>query len=107
MDDDAWSSLLKDHPIFQQAKGKAALDDSQSSQLELSTSTLSKFTSIEPRQDNVTPSGRRKVMLFRDADLIVAVGKELRITSLSDMKLGRGSKRSYKVCRFIQFTWFN
>ncbi|KAH6915231.1 hypothetical protein BKA70DRAFT_570030 [Coprinopsis sp. MPI-PUGE-AT-0042] len=97
MDDDAWSLLLKDHPIFEPVKGKQALDESQRSQLELSTNTLPKFTTVEPNHDDATPSGRRQVMLFRDADLVVAVGKELRITSLSDIKLGRSTRRSYKV----------
>jgi nucleoporin NUP82 len=36
-------------------------------------------------------------MVLKDADLIVAVGKELRVTSLGDAKLGRAKSKSYKV----------
>jgi hypothetical protein len=36
-------------------------------------------------------------MVLKDADLIVAVGKELRVTSLGGAKLGRGKSKSYKV----------
>ncbi|KAI9513186.1 hypothetical protein F5148DRAFT_1273147 [Russula earlei] len=36
-------------------------------------------------------------MALKDTDLIVAIGKELRVTSLGDTKLGRGTPKSYKV----------
>jgi len=51
----------------------------------------------EPHNDSNSPSGRRQTMVLKDADLIVAVGTELRVTSLGDAKLGRGKLKSYKV----------
>jgi nucleoporin NUP82 len=78
-DGDDWSSLLNAHPIF-----SSSTDTSLSQQFELSN-------------DSPLPAGRRQVMVLKDADLIVAVGKELRMTSLGDAKLGRGKSKSYKV----------
>ncbi|KAI0303864.1 hypothetical protein BC826DRAFT_980012 [Russula brevipes] len=89
---DDWSSILKDHPIFSSSTGAGS-----SRQLELSTNSLSDFTDLEPHNDSCSPSGRRQVMVLKDADLIVAVGKELRMTTLGDAKLGRGKAKSYKV----------
>ncbi len=76
---DDWSSLLKGHPIF-----SSSSDTNPSQHLEL-------------YNDSPSPSGRRQVMVLKDADLIVAVGKELRVTSLGDAKLGKGKSKSYKV----------
>jgi nucleoporin NUP82 len=76
---DDWSSLLKGHPIFSPSS-----DTNPSQHLEL-------------YNDSPSPSGRRQVMVLKDADLIVAVGKELRVTSLGDAKLGKGKAKSYKV----------
>ena len=78
-DSDDWSSLLKGHPIF-----SSSSDTNQPQQPEL-------------YDDSSLPSGRRQVMVLKDADLIVAVGKELRVTSLGDTKLGRGKSKSYKA----------
>jgi hypothetical protein len=39
-------------------------------------------------------------MVLKDADLIVAVGEELRIASLGDARLGRSPQASYKVRHF-------
>jgi nucleoporin NUP82 len=75
-DGDDWSSLLKGHPIF-----SSSSDTNPSQQFELY---------------NDSPC-RRQVMVLKDADLIVAVGKELRVTSLGDAKLGKGKSESYKV----------
>ncbi|KAG2013406.1 hypothetical protein CC2G_010323 [Coprinopsis cinerea AmutBmut pab1-1] len=98
MNDEAWGPLLRDHPIFSlSTKGLEGLDDNRKSQLELSTNTLSRFTTVDPKQDDATPSGRRQVMALRDTDLVVAVGKELRIASLGDIKLGRSARKTYKV----------
>ncbi|KII94618.1 hypothetical protein PLICRDRAFT_47645 [Plicaturopsis crispa FD-325 SS-3] len=36
-------------------------------------------------------------MVLKDADLILAVGREIRITSLGDSKLNRNAQRSYKT----------
>jgi nucleoporin NUP82 len=78
-DGDDWSSLLRGHPIF-----SSSSDTKQLQRLEL---------------DNDSPSlsCRRQVMVLKDADLVVAVGKELRVTSLGDAKLGKGKSKSYKV----------
>jgi nucleoporin NUP82 len=89
---DDWSSVLKGHPIF-----SLPTDTKQSQQLELSTSSLPHFTQLEPSHGSPSPSGRRQVMVLKDADLIVAVGKEIRVTSLGDAKLGRGMSKSYKA----------
>lgn len=89
---DDWSSVLKGHPIF-----SPPTDTGSSQQLELSTNSLPDFTRREPYNDTSSPSGRRQTMVLKDADLIVAVGKEIRMTSLGDAKLGRGKSKSYKV----------
>ena len=89
---DDWSSLLKDHPIF-----SLPTDTSPIQQLELSTNSLPDFTRLEPHNDSPSPSGKRQTMVLKDADLIVAVGEEVRVTSLGDSKLGRGKSKSYKV----------
>ncbi|KAH9965726.1 hypothetical protein BC827DRAFT_1179360 [Russula dissimulans] len=89
---DDWSSLLNGHPIF-----SPPADTTQSQHLELSTNSLPDFTRLEPQNDSPSPSGRRQVMVLKDADLIVAVGEEIRVTSLGDAKLGRAKSKSYKV----------
>jgi nucleoporin NUP82 len=89
---DDWSSILKDHPIF-----SSSTDAGSSQQLELSTNSLPAFTRLEPHNDSCSPSGRRQVMVLKDADLIVAVEKEVRMTTLGDAKLGRGKSKSYKA----------
>lgn len=96
--DDDWNRLLKDHPIFSFKSNLLDLtQDSTQSVLELSTKTLPKFLQTDPTKDDPTPSGRRQTMVLKDADLVVAVGKELRIASLGDLKLGRSTRKSYKV----------
>ena len=89
---DDWPSVLKSHPIF-----SPPTDAGLSQQLELSTNSLPDFMLREPHNDSSSPSGRRQTMVLKDADLIVAVGKEIRMTSLGDVKLGRGKSKSYKV----------
>jgi hypothetical protein len=89
---DDWPSVLKGHPIF-----SPPTDTSPSQQLELSTNSLPDFMLREPHNDSSSPSGRRQTMVLKDADLIVAVGKEIRVTSLGDAKLSRGKSKSYKV----------
>ena len=96
--DEDWNKLLNDHPIFRFPKGATGVSqDSFKSRLELSTNTLPRFIEFDSQNDDPTPSGRRQTMILKDADLIVAVGKELRVTSLGDMKLGRSTRKSYKV----------
>ncbi|KAI0306969.1 hypothetical protein B0F90DRAFT_1807692 [Multifurca ochricompacta] len=91
-ENDDWSSVLKGHPIF-----FSSTDPTRSQQLELSTSSLPDFTKFDPHNDSPSPSGRRQTMVLKDADLIVAVGKEIRMTCLGDAKLSRGTAKSYKV----------
>ena len=53
---------------------------------------------VDPADDKPTPFGRRQIIAIKDADLIVAVGSEIRVTSLEDSKSTRGtSQKSYKV----------
>jgi hypothetical protein len=97
MKDDDWSAVLNDHPIFYLPKSVNGLAGHTEASLELSTKTLQSFNNVDPAEDGPTPSGRRQVMILKNEDLIVAAGQELRITSLGDSKLGRSSKKSYKV----------
>ncbi|KIY73757.1 hypothetical protein CYLTODRAFT_193304 [Cylindrobasidium torrendii FP15055 ss-10] len=80
---------LSSHPIFSLPNAFPGRLDASGSQsiLELSTNTISRFTESESySQDEILASGKRQVMLLRDSDLIVAVGKEIRMTSLGDTK---------------------
>lgn len=67
-------SLLTDHPIF---------DVPNANELY-----------YEVEQDTI----RRNLLVVRGSDVILAVGKSLRITSLIDTKGPGSSKASYKVC---------
>lgn len=96
--EDDWSSVLHDHPIFSLPKSFSGPTAQKEDSLELSTNTLPYFTHVDPHDDGPTPSGRRQVMVLKDADLILAAGRELRITSLGDSKLSRSTRKSYKVC---------
>ncbi|KAN0132495.1 hypothetical protein V8E53_009511 [Lactarius tabidus] len=90
--EDDWSAVLKGHPIFSTA------GTGPSQPLELSTSSLPDFTQSDPlKHDSLFPSGRHQAMVLKDADLIVAVGKEIRATSLGDAKLSKAGPKSYKV----------
>lgn len=96
--EDDWSSVLTEHPIFSLPKrfsGPTSRNSERS--LELSTATLPKFTQADPEEDGPTPSGRRQIMVLKDADLILAAGREVRIASLGDSRLSRGQKKTYKV----------
>ncbi|KAG6833726.1 hypothetical protein H0H87_001158 [Tephrocybe sp. NHM501043] len=96
MDQD-WSKLLAGHPIFSLPKSFSGPSAHPISSLELSSNTLPSFTSIDPNVDALTPSGRRQVIVLKDADLIVASGHEVRITSLSDAKLSQSTRQTYKT----------
>lgn len=91
-DTDEWTKLLHDHPIFSPPKEIDPLNP-----LELSTKTLPNFTTPDPQRDVPTPSGRRQVMILKDADIIVAAGKEVRMSSFGDLKLSGSMRKSYKV----------
>lgn len=98
---DEWTNVLRDHPIFSLPTPylSSSLDV-----LELSTTTLPKFNNVIPsNQNEITPSGRRQVMILKDADLILAAGKEIRISSVGDLKLSQSLRKSYKVSDAIGF----
>lgn len=100
---DDWHTLLDAHPIFhfpahfhsQRGRGEPVTEQS----LELSTNTLSTISQDSQSEHGYVLSGRRQLMALKDADLIVAAGSELRMTSLWDTKLGRDTGKSYKVRR--------
>ncbi|KAF7985224.1 hypothetical protein HWV62_7864 [Athelia sp. TMB] len=94
--DDDWSAVLSDHPIFSLPKAISNLTHAESS-LELSTNTLPSFTRTDQSENGPTPSGRRQVMLLKNEDLIVAAGKELRMSCLGDSRLGNNAKKTFKV----------
>ncbi|PPQ77332.1 hypothetical protein CVT25_010914 [Psilocybe cyanescens] len=96
-DNDEWAKLLQDHPIFTLPKHfNDSLAQSQNP-LELSTNTLPRFTNLDPQDDLPSPSGRRQVMILKDADVIVAAGNEIRMSSFGDLKLSRSVRKSYKT----------
>ena len=99
--DEDWSKILDGHPIFSLPKVFRGPTAQPESSLELSTCTLPSFTYVDPTEDGPTPSGRRHVMVLKDADLIVAAGKEIRITSLSDAQLSRSIRQTYKVTIYL------
>ncbi|KAH7887865.1 hypothetical protein F5I97DRAFT_1863655 [Phlebopus sp. FC_14] len=90
---DDWGAILEGHPIFDIPKSYDAWEQN----LELSRNTLRKSARDGFPEDGYSLSGRRQLMTLKDADLILAAGKELRIASLGDTKLGRSTKKAYKV----------
>lgn len=95
--DDDWSKILNGHPIFSLPKSFTGPTAQAEASLELSSNTLPNFTHLDPTDDGPTPSGRRQVMVLKDADLIVAAGREVRMSSLGDTKLTRSLRQTYKV----------
>ncbi|PBL02649.1 hypothetical protein ARMGADRAFT_1050264 [Armillaria gallica] len=95
-DQDALISL-NSHPIFSLPKEFSGPLAQPESSLELSTTTLPKFRNDSPTQDGPTPSGRRQIMVLRDSDVIVAAGKEIRMTHLGDGKFSHSSEKQYKT----------
>lgn len=88
---------LRAHPIFTSR-------NMPEMSLDLSLNNLQSFK--ESRRTSVTlersvrnAAGRRRIMALRESDLLLAVGNEIRITSLSDAYTLNGQQRSYKVCR--------
>ncbi|KAJ8481252.1 hypothetical protein ONZ45_g15367 [Pleurotus djamor] len=94
--DDEWSNWLRDHPIFSLPRNTNTTLFKDEESLELSTSTLPKFIK-QDREDGPTPSGRRRTMVLKDSELILAAGKELRMTSLMDSKLNKTIRKCYKT----------
>ncbi len=94
-----WDELLSNHPVFSLPKSVSGPAGKGEASLHLSLSSLPDFVQVDPVDDKPTPSGRRQAIAIKDADLIVAVGSEIRIASLGDSKGARGtSQKSYKVC---------
>ena len=101
--DEEWNVFLKDHPIFTLPKSVSGPSGKGNISLELSLNTLPSFTELDPNEDGPTPSGRRQVMVIKDADLLVAAGNEVRIASLAQ----KGGKKSYKVCMSLIYPVYN
>ncbi|KAI0352971.1 hypothetical protein OH77DRAFT_1497486 [Trametes cingulata] len=98
MSEEDWEELLKDHPVFSFQKSVSGPAGKGEESLNLSLRSLPDFVSLDPVEDKPTPSGRRQAIAIKDADLIVAVGSEVRIASLGDTKGARGSsQKSYKI----------
>lgn len=87
------SEFLRGHPIF-----------NFRSPLEIPPD-LSLISVKDPRNghspvDHCSPpsnDGRRNIMALRESDIILAVGREIRITSLADTGAVGRQRRSYKV----------
>lgn len=95
-----WESVLNGHPIFNPSAGSG--DDqnynkTDDASLELSINSLSKSKSSNVIQDGVVQGGRRRTMIIKDADLIVAVGKQVRMTSLTESQLSAAGEHTFKV----------
>ena len=95
-DDEDWSRLLQDHPIF------SPPNQNKSNFLELPTLSLRGSNNVDSSNTG-SSFGRRQTMILRDADLIVAADKEIRMSSFGDIKLSRSTRKSYKVCRSTVF----
>lgn len=94
-DNDEWANLLKDHPIF--SLPKPTKTPKSKNPLELSTNTLPDFTKVESNGNLPSPSGRRNLMILKDADIIVGAGSEIRMSSFADLKLSPSARKTYKV----------
>ncbi|TBU46590.1 hypothetical protein BD309DRAFT_1007925 [Dichomitus squalens] len=93
-----WDELLREHPVLALPKSVSGPSGRGEAALHLSLSSLPDFVDFDPVQDKPTPSGRRQAIAVKDADLIVAVGSEVRITSLGGSKGARNtSQKTYKI----------
>ena len=92
-DAEDWSRLLQDHPIFSPS------NQNKSNLLEFSTLSLRDSDNVDSSDPGSSTFGRRQTMILKDADLIVAVDKEIRMSSFGDIKLSKSIRKSYKVCR--------
>ena len=93
---------MNGHPIFDPSSGSSGDKNSWKANdlsLELSITSVSKFKSSDTIQDGSIPNGRRRTMLIKDADLIVAVGKQVRMTSLTESQLNTTGEKTFKVRR--------
>ena len=89
-----WNALLDEHPIFSKA---ASTSDKTSLPLLTTIQRKASHDGGSSNGNNVSPSNRRQVMCMKDADMIIACGNEIRMTSLSDVKVSGGSQKTYKV----------
>ena len=92
--------ILNGHPIFDPSSGGSGdniLWKADDPSLELSISSLAKFKSSDAVQDTGVPNGRRRTMLIKDADLIVAVEKQVRMTSLTESQPSTPGEQTFKV----------
>lgn len=96
-DGEDWSRLLRDHPIFSPS------NQNKSNFLELSTLSLRDSDGVDSSDTGSSTFGRRQTMILKDADVIVAAGKEIRMSPFGDIKLSRSTRKSYKVCRSTAF----
>ena len=96
-DGEDWSRLLQDHPIFSPS------NQNKSNILEFSTLSLRDSNNVDSSDTGSSSFGRRQTMILKDADLIVAADKEIRMSSFGDIKLSRTTRKSYKVCHSTVF----
>lgn len=89
-----WEPALNGHPIFDSSSDSGDKDDPS---LELSINSLSKLKSSDATQDRGVPTRRKRTMLVKDADLIVAVGKQIRMTSLTESQPSATGEQTFKV----------
>ncbi|KAI0775977.1 hypothetical protein BD413DRAFT_649007 [Trametes elegans] len=93
-----WDELFKDHPVLALPKSVSGPAGKGEESLSLSLSSLPDFVNVDPVDDKPTPSGRRQAIAIKDADLVTAVGSEIRIASLGDSQGARGgSQKGYKT----------
>jgi nucleoporin NUP82 len=92
------AEFLRGHPVF----ARNPLETPS----ELSLTNISSFKESRRLSTNLKHSsrngvGRRRIMALRESDLLLAVGNEIRITSLSDSIGLNQQQRSYKVCYYV------
>ena len=96
----SWESVLNGHPIFDPSSGGSSDKVSWKADepsFELSINSLSKPKLSDATQDGGVQNGRRRTMIIKDADLIVAVGKQVRMTSLTESQLSAAGEQTFKV----------
>ena len=81
-----WNTILDGHPIF-------CPRDAHRKDVELATH--------ETTAAEISSPGRRQTMVMKDAELIVAVGDEIRMTPLTESKGLKNGVKSYKVSQLF------
>ena len=90
-----WESVLNGHPIFGSRSGSS--DDENPRKVDDPSLELSIISLSTVPPDKGVPTGRRRTMLIKDADLIVAVGEQVRMTSLTEAQLSPTGEQTFKV----------